>query len=88
MYILISVTRDELDICESFHATKKEAIDAMVEDIITSCGIGFDFESLDDIVEASNRGEIYFSDNEAWAETDQCGTGQWKIVEIPTDINH
>lgn len=34
MYILISVTRDDLTINESFYKTKAEAIDGMIADII------------------------------------------------------
>ncbi len=79
MFELISVTRDELDICESFYPTKKEAINAMVADIIILTG----YETLEEIIEAADAGECGFSDDEAWAETNQCGTGQWKIVEVP-----
>ncbi len=82
MYELISASRDDLTICESFYNTKKEAIDAMVADMLTCC----DFESLDEIVEAADRGDAGFSDDESWAETMQCGTGVWKIVKIPTEI--
>ncbi len=78
-YVLISVTRSELNITESFYATKQEAINAMKEDMELSCG----FESLDEIIEAANRGEAGFSDDEAWAETNDQGTGQWKIIELP-----
>ena len=34
MFILMSVTRDELSISENFCATKQEAVDAMVKDIL------------------------------------------------------
>ena len=79
MFQLISVTRLELDITESYHKTKQEAIDAMVKDMIISTP----YESLDEIIEAADTGECGFSDDEAWAETNQCGTGQWKIIEVP-----
>ncbi len=79
MFQLISVTRSELDIVTSLYATKKEAIDAMVEDMIISTP----YESLDEIVDAANSGECGFSDDESWAETNQHGTGEWKIVELP-----
>lgn len=82
MYELIFVTRDDLTICENFYNTKKEAIDAMVEEMLTFC----DFESLDEIVEAADRGDAGFSDDESWAETKDCGTAVWKIVKIPTEI--
>ncbi len=78
MYQLISTTRDALEITQSVYSTKKAAVDAMVEDIIISTG----YESLDEIVGAAGRGECGFSDDEAWAETHEQGTGQWKIVEI------
>ena len=79
MFVLISVTRDELSINENFCATKQEAVDAMVEDILLMTN----YDSLEEIIKASENDEAGFSDNEAWAETKQFGTGQWKIVEIP-----
>ena len=78
MFILMSVTRDELSISENFCATKQEAVDAMVKDILLMTN----YASLDEIIEASENDEAGFSDYEAWAETKQFGTGQWKIVEI------
>lgn len=78
-YELISVTRNELNITESFFPTKKDAINAMVEDMKTSCG----FKSIEEIIDAANSGTAGFSDDEAWAETCDQGTGQWKIVELP-----
>lgn len=79
MFILMSVTRDELSISENFCATKQEAVDAMVKDILLMTN----YASLDEIIKASENDEAGFSDDEAWAETKQFGTGQWKIVEIP-----
>ena len=79
MFILMSVTRDELSISENFCATKQEAVDAMVKDILLMTN----YASLDGIIKASENDEAGFSDDEAWAETKQFGTGQWKIVEIP-----
>ncbi len=79
MYELIFVNRNVLDICEIFYPTKKEAIDAMVADIILLTG----YKTLEEIIDAANAGECGFSDDEAWAETSQCGTRQWKIVEVP-----
>jgi len=80
MYQLISVTRLELNIEVSYYNTKKEAIDAMAEDIILMT----DYKSLDEIIEAADAGECGFSDDDAWVETNQFGTGQWQIEEIPT----
>lgn len=79
MYILISVTRDELTINESFYKTKAEAIDGMIADIICMT----DYNSVDEIVMAADSGTAGFSDDEAWAETKQYGEGQWKIVQVP-----
>ena len=79
MFILMSVTRDELSISENFCATKQEAVDAMVKDILLMTN----YASLDEIIKASENDEAGFSDDEAWAETKQFGTGQWKIVEVP-----
>ena len=78
-YVLISTTRDELEICTSFHETQEQAHQAMIEDIIIST----DYESVEDIIDAANAGLAGFSDNDAWAETNQFGTGQWNIVKIP-----
>ena len=83
MFQLISVTRLELDITESYHKTKQEAIDAMIKDMIISTP----YESLDEIIEAADAGECGFSDDEAWAETNQHETGQWKIVELPNTLS-
>ena len=79
MYVLISTTRDDLEISESFHETKEAARQAMIDDIILLT----DYESLDEIIEEADAGLCGFSDDDAWAETNQCGTGQWKIVEVP-----
>ena len=76
---LISVTRSELEIVESFYDTHEEAHKAMIEDILISTP----YESLEEIIEDADAGLCGFSDDEAWAETNQSGTGQWKIVEIP-----
>lgn len=77
-YELLSVTRSELEITESFYRTKDEAIQAMVDDIIISTP----YENIEEIKAASQAGECGFSDTEAWAESHQFGTSQWKIVEI------
>ena len=79
MYALISVTRNELEICTSFYKNQEEAHKAMIEDIVLSTG----YDSLEDIIDAANAGECDFSDNDAWAETNQFGTGQWNIEKIP-----
>ena len=79
MYELISVTREELEIVESFYQTREEAREAMLEDILISTP----YESLDEIIEEADAGLCGFSDDEAWAETNQNGTGQWKIVKVP-----
>jgi len=79
MFELISVTRLELEICESFYPTKEEARAAMIEDIIIST----EYETLEEIIDAADADLCGFSDDDAWAETNQFGTGQWKIVEVP-----
>ena len=79
MFELISVTRSELEISESFYKTKQEAIDAMIQDMILMTS----YASLDEIIDAADSGECGFSDDESWAETNQSGAGQWKIVKIP-----
>lgn len=78
MHLLISVTKSELDIIVSRYSTKKRAFNAMVEDMILSTS----YESLEDIQKAAQAGECGISDEDAWAETNQFGTGQWKIVAI------
>ena len=79
MYILISVTKLELEINTSYHNTEKEAIDAMVQDIIMMT----EYESLNDLIDVSNSGEGYLSDDSACFRTKRYGTGQWKIEKIP-----
>ena len=82
MFQLISVTRNELEIAESFYESKEAAHKAMIEDILISTS----YESLEEIIEEADAGLCGFSDDEAWAETNQNGTGQWKIVEIPKTV--
>ena len=82
MFILISVTRSELDINTSYHKTKKAAIDAMVKDIISITN----YKSLDEIINDANAGLCGFSDDEAWAETKDYDTAQWHIEKIPTTL--
>ena len=79
MYILISVTELDLKICESLYETKPEVLDAMAEDIIRVT----EYNTLEEIIDAANAGYAGFSDDDAWAETKQSGTGQWKIVQVP-----
>lgn len=52
MYILISVTKLELEICESFYKTKKEAHDAMIKGIMQVT----DYKTLEEIIDAANAG--------------------------------
>ena len=77
MYIL--VTGNELGIVTSFYDTKKQAYDAMIDDIIISTG----YESLEEIKKSAANGECELNENDAWAETNQNGTGYWKIEEVP-----
>ena len=79
MYILISVTKLELEICEAFYKTKKEAHDAMIKGIMQVT----DYKTLEEIIDAANAGNAGFSDGDAWAETKQSGIGQWKIIHVP-----
>ena len=78
MYILISVTKLELEICEDFYKTKKEAHDAMIKSIMQVT----DYKTLEEIIDAANAGNAGFSDDDAWAETKQSGIGQWKIIHV------
>ena len=78
-YELLSVTRSELNICESFYPTHKAAYDAMIEDIILSTA----YDTEEEIIEASKNGECELTETGAWAETNQNGTGQWNIVKLP-----
>ena len=82
MFQLISVTRNELEIVVSFYESKEAAHKAMIGDILISTS----YESLEEIIEEADAGLCGFSDDEAWAETMQNGTGQWKIVEIPKTV--
>ena len=80
MYQLISVDRDTLDIAVSFYESHDMAESAMIEDIMISTG----YESYDEIKTAAEKGECGLSSDGAWADSHQCGTCQWKIMEIPS----
>ena len=82
MWELVSVTRSELVIVSSFYSTKEEAVQAMIDDIIISTP----YDSLEDILAAAEKEECEYSEDSAWAETNQNGTGQWNIIEIPSDF--
>ena len=85
MYVLMSVTRDEMDINESFFATREEAVNAMVKDMILMTN----YETFDEIIEASNAGECQFCiDGNSWAETTEYNTGVWKIVKVPDTVEN
>ena len=75
MYSLTSVTRDELDICQTFYNTKEEAYIAMVESILSSTG----YESKEELEEDG----FELSENGAFCETSHNGTGTWEITEVP-----
>lgn len=51
----------------------------MVQDMIQSTS----YESLEEILADADEDLCGFSDDEAWAETHDSGTEQWKIVELP-----
>ena len=78
MYILIQVTKLELEICEAFYKTKKEAHNAMIKGIMQVT----DYKTLEEIIDAANAGNAGFSDDDAWAENKQSGIGQWKIIHV------
>lgn len=78
-YILASVTRDELDITESFYPTYEKAREAMVQDILLLTA----YSSEEEIQSDAEKGRCGLSDNDAWAESRQFGTCSWKIIELP-----
>jgi hypothetical protein len=79
MYILISATQSEVVINEAFHPTKEAAQEAMLADILLMT----DYQDLQEIIDDANAGICGFSDEEAWADTKQCGIACWKIVKVP-----
>lgn len=79
MYELISVTRSELNITTSFHDTKEESFQAMLDDIYEMTP----HKNIDEIKKAEKAGLCGLSDDDAWAETADNDTCQWQIVEIP-----
>lgn len=79
MYILISATQAEVIINEAFYKTKEEAKEAMLADILLMT----DYNDINEIVDDANAGLCGFSDEEAWADTKQCGIACWKIVKVP-----
>lgn len=76
---LISVARDDLEICVEFFATKREAVDAMVKSIIELTS----YASLDEILRDAEEDLCGYSEDEAWADS-RVGTISWKIVELPS----
>ena len=67
-YMLVSVTRSELDIIESFHPTQEKAYEAMMEDILISTS----YESEEEIRSDAEEGKCGLSDNDAWQK--QCSS--------------
>lgn len=82
MYALISVTRDQLEVITSFHKTKPEAINTMIEDMITTCG----YQNIEAIIKDANEGNCSLTEDYASAETLRNGEGTWTIEKIPETL--
>ena len=81
MWELISVTRDDLDISNSYHLTEDDAHDTMVAEMLEWTP----YSTIEEIQSAAKRGECELARKGAWAETHDTGTCTWKIVEVPDE---
>lgn len=82
MYLLSSVSRDDMELSTAFYATKEDAITAMNESIETTCG-----DSIENIKNDldENNGE-FIDDTGACIQTNNWGTTIWAITEVPESV--
>ncbi len=78
MYVLMTVDKATLDMEETFHETKKEAIEAMVNKMIELT----DYNSLDEIIKSADAELCGFSDKSAWAKSKDGKMLLWKIMKF------
>lgn len=81
MWELISVTRDDLEINNSYHLTEDDAYDTMVAEMLEWTP----YNTIEEIQLAAKRDECELARIGAWAETHNTGTCTWKIVEVPDE---
>ena len=83
MYVLASVTRDEMDLAVDFFETHEKAFEAMQSSVLDMANCGT-LEELEDRLD-SDDGE-YISKNSACVQSSHLGTIVWSIREVPTQI--
>lgn len=83
MYVLASVTRDEMDLTVDFFETHEEAFKAMQDSVLDMANCNT-LEELEDRLD-SDDGE-YISKNSACVQSSHLGTIVWSIREVPTQI--
>lgn len=83
MYVLASVTRDEMDLTVDFFETHEKAFEVMQNSVLamTNCGT---LEELKDRLDEED-GE-YISEESACVQSHHFGTVVWSIREVPTQI--
>ena len=76
--ILISTDRMNLEITTKKFASKKQAHEAMLAEVLDQGK----YESVEELIDAANAGEAGFSDDEAWIRHNTCDTIVWKIIAV------
>ncbi len=81
-YVLIETDRAELNISYEIFSSKEKAHDAMLKALMEGIA-NFNVNSVEDVIELANQGELGYSDLDAWCEgTDVYGTRCWRIIEV------
>ena len=83
MYVLASVTRDEMDLTVDFFETHEKAFEVMQNSVLAMANCDT-LKELEDRLD-SDDGE-YISENSACVQSSHIGTVVWLIREVPTQI--
>lgn len=77
MFVLVSCSRDEMDLSHCIFKTKKGAYDAMIDDIKNTIGN----DNIDEIIAELNEDEgEYIGENSACIQA-HCGTTCYSIID-------
>ena len=77
MFVLVSCSRDEMDLSHCIFKTKKEAYDTMIDDIKNTIGNN----NIDEIIAELNEDEgEYIGENSACIQA-HCGTTCYSIID-------
>ena len=77
-YVLVTTSEPDLDIDIIFYDSESEARTAMTKDAMAYG----EYETLEDLLRASNYGFAGYSDYEVWTNNGNYNK-QWKIAKIP-----